>query len=294
MMMGAYMKSILVPVGGGNTDESVLATALAVARLFSGHLQFVHIRVSPGQAAVYSPGVEFASGPALRDALDQLGKEADQRSSVAAQRVRDFCERAIIPLLKAPAPSQGVTASWREEERDARLSLMFHSRHNDLVVMGRAKRPNGLPPDLLETLLMGCGRPILLAASAAPRRLAGTIMVCWRETPDAARAMVAAMPLLTSAERVVFCAVDEGAEGTKDAVEDVARQFECNGVPTDVEFVAPNGHPVAEVLFSVAKTRSADLVVMGAYGHTPMRELIFGGCTRAVLQNADTPVFLVH
>jgi nucleotide-binding universal stress UspA family protein len=106
--------------------------------------------------------------------------------------------------------------------------------------------------------------------------------------------MVAAKPLLTSAERVVFCAVDEGAEGTKDAVEAVARQFEWNGVPTDVEFVAPNGRPVAEVLLSVAKARSADIVVMGAYGHAPMRELIFGGCTRAILQNADTPVLLVH
>ena len=54
------MKSILVPIGGGNTDEPVLETALAVARLLSAHLQFVHVRVSPGQAAVYSPGVAFA------------------------------------------------------------------------------------------------------------------------------------------------------------------------------------------------------------------------------------------
>jgi nucleotide-binding universal stress UspA family protein len=288
------MKSILVPTGGGETDESVFETALAAARLFSAHLQFVHIRVSPGQAAAYTPGADFASGPALRSALDQLQLEADNRSSTATRRVREFCKRAMIDILDAPGLSQNVTASWREEESDAPKSLMFHARHSDLVVMGRARRPNGLPPDLLQTLLLGCGRPILLAASSAPRRLAGTIMVCWRETPDAARAVVAATPLLAKAERVVFVAVDEGGEDIKDAVDDVAREFSWSGITTDVELVRPNGRAITDVLSSVAQARGADLMVMGAYGHSPMRELIFGGCTQSVIRHAEVPVLLVH
>jgi nucleotide-binding universal stress UspA family protein len=288
------MKSILVPVGGGSADETVLETAFAVARLFSAHLRFIHVRVSAGEAAVYSPGVGFVSGEALRDALGNLDKEANQRSDAAAQRVREACERAMIPIVDVPAAAHQVTASWREEEHEARKRLMFHARHHDLVVMGRARRRNGLPPDLLEALLMGCGRPILLAGSAAPQRLPGTVMMCWRETPDAARAMGAATPLLNAAERVIFCAVDEGGEGTRHAVEDVAAQFAARGVSTEVEVAAPNGRPVADVLFSVAEKWGADILVMGAYGHAPMRELIFGGCTRAVLQSADIPVLMMH
>jgi nucleotide-binding universal stress UspA family protein len=288
------MKSILVPTGGGESDESVFETAFAAARLFSAHLQFVHVRVSPGQAAAYTPGAEFAGGAALRSALDHLQQEADNRSTAAARRVREFCKRAAIDILDDPACSQNVTASWREEECDAPKCLMFHARHNDLVVMGRATRHNGLPPDLLQTLLLGCGRPILLAASSAPRRLAGTIMVCWRETPDAARAVVAATSLLTKAERVVFVAVDEGGEDIKDAVDDAAREFSRNGIPTDVELVRPNGRAISDVLSSVAQARCADLVVMGAYGHSPMRELIFGGCTLSVIRHAEMPVLLVH
>jgi nucleotide-binding universal stress UspA family protein len=289
------MKSILVPVGGGDTDEAVFATAFAAACLFSAHLRFIHVRVSAGEAAIHSPGVGFVSGAALRDALDTLDKEAGKRSDVAAQRVREFCDRAMIPMVDVPAVADQVTASWREEDRDARGRLIFHARHHDLVVMGRAKRPNGLPPDLLESLLMGCGRPILLAGPAAPSRLAGTVMMCWRETPDAARAMVAATPFLNLADRVIFCAVNgEDNDLTGRAIEDVAGQFGLRGVPTEIVVVAPNGRPVSEVLFSVAKSRSADILVMGAYGHAPMRELIFGGCTRAVLKNADIPVFLMH
>jgi len=288
------MKSILVPIGGGSADETVLQTALAAARLFASHLQFIHIRVSAGEAAIHSPGVEFVGGAALRDALDGLDKEASKRSDVAAQRVREFCDKAMIPIVEVPTPAAQVTASWREEEHDAVDRLMFHARHHDLIVMGRAARPNGLPDDLLQTLLMGCGRPILLAGAAPPGRLPGTVMMCWRETPDAARAMVAAMPVLSGAERVIFCAVDEGSKGTRQAIEEVARQFALRGVPTDLEVVARGGRPVQEVLFSVAKDRSADILVMGAYGHAPLREYIFGGCTRAVLQSAGVPVLMMH
>ena len=243
------MKSILVPIGGGQADKSVLDTALAAARLFSSHLQFVHMRVTPGQAAPYTPGVEFASGPALRDALSRLQTEAETRSNTAAREVQEFCQAAKIELTDLPGRTSGMTASWHEDEGEARPRLMFLSRHSDLVVMGRAVRPNGLPPDLLQALLLGCGRPVLLAPAAAPERLNGTIMVAWRETPDAARAMGAAMPLLTRAERVVFVAVEESDEGTKDAVEDVARQFSWNGVPASVELVKPAGRSVSEALF---------------------------------------------
>jgi len=289
-----HMKSILVPTGGGDMDQPVFETALAVARLFSSHLRFVHFRVSLGQAAAHTPGVEFASGSGLRDALEQLQIDADGRSSAAAREVREFCSGAKIELADAPGPTPAVTASWHEEDGDARHRLIYLSRHSDLVVMGRATRPSGLPPDLLPSLLMGCGRPVLLAAATVPGRVAGTIMVAWRDTADAARAVVAAMPLLGKAARVVFVAVDKGIEGTQDAIDDVARQFRWTGVPTDVEVVAPGGRPVSDVLLAVAKARGADLMVMGAYGHSPMRELIFGGATQAALEHADIPILLLH
>jgi nucleotide-binding universal stress UspA family protein len=177
------MKSILVPVGGSDTDELVFATALATAQPFSAHLRFVHIYVNPGQAAINTPHVEFASGAALVDALGQLKNKADDRSATAARHAQEFCTRAAVDIVDAPRVSHAVTASWREEREDARQRLVFHARHSDLVVMGRANRPNGLPPDLVEHLLMECGRPILLASLNPAPNLVGTVMVCWREQP---------------------------------------------------------------------------------------------------------------
>jgi nucleotide-binding universal stress UspA family protein len=118
-------------------------------------------------------------------------------------------------------------------------------------------------------------------------------MVCWRDTPDAARAVVAATPFLERAQRVVFVAIDESGTARAD-VEAAAAQFRWNGLPTDTQVIAAAGRPAADLLREAGQVCGADLVVMGAYGHSRVRELIFGGCTRAVLASADRPVLLFH
>ncbi|HEV7982243.1 MAG TPA: hypothetical protein VGP86_05055 [Xanthobacteraceae bacterium] len=172
------MKSVLVPIGGSDTDASLFETALAAARPFSSHLN-LHIHVGPGQAAANTPHAEFAMGPALSNALRDFEAQAKARSAAAAQHFRDFCLRSSVEICDVPASAKGVTASWQAEGGHALRRIMFHARHNDLVVVGRAKTANGLPADFLEELLLGCGRPVLIASSAPARTPAptGTIMV---------------------------------------------------------------------------------------------------------------------
>jgi nucleotide-binding universal stress UspA family protein len=288
------MKTILVLTGGSDSDAPVFETALAAAQPLGAHLRFVHIRIGSGQAAMYSPHVEFARGPALVDALGRLENDAERRSAAFVDHVRAFCTRFNITMQDVPGPASGVTASVLEESNDAARRLIGHARHHDLVVMARAKRPNGLPPDFIETLLLNSGRPILLATMQAPRKLNGTVMVCWRETPDAARALGAAMPLIAKSERVVFAGVQEKANNIEEALNDVAAQFRWSGVPADVCVIPSNGRPIAEALAATAEACAADLMVMGAYGHSRMREVIFGGCTQAVIGHAERPVLLLH
>jgi nucleotide-binding universal stress UspA family protein len=288
------MKTILVLSGGSDSDSPVFETALAAAQPLGAHLRFVHIRIGPGQAAMYSPHVEFARGPALVDALGRLEHDAERRSVAFGDHVRAFCTRFNITMRDVPGRANGVTASLLEESNDAARRLISHARHHDLVVMARARRPNGLPPELIETLILYSGRPILLATGQAPRKLNGTVMVCWRETPDAARALGAAMPLLIQAERVVFTSVREKGNHIEEALNDVAAQFRWSGVPADVRVIGSNGRAVADALAAAADACAADLMVMGAYGHSHMREVIFGGCTQAMIRNAERPVLLLH
>jgi nucleotide-binding universal stress UspA family protein len=288
------MKSFLVPIGGSGTDEAVLRTALAAARPFAAHLQFLHIRVGVGEAAQHIPHMGYASGAALRGALQELETQSQDRSAAALQHVVDFCGRARIEFSGAVADARAVTASCREEKGAALERIMFHARHSDLVVMGRPHKPNGLPRDFIESLLLGCGRPILIAGATPSETVTGTIMVCWRESADAARAVTAAAPFLSQSKRVVFVSVAEKGQDTAAALEDVVRQFAWCGVPAAANVIRPNGRPVHELLATAAQGCDADLIVSGAYGHSHLREVVFGGCTQSFIRHADRPILLMH
>jgi nucleotide-binding universal stress UspA family protein len=225
--------------------------------------------------------------------LKALEISAQARSTDARQHFNDFCGRSHIEVRDVPAPSQDVTASWHEGEGPALKTILQHARHSDLVVIGRARKANGLPVDFIEELLVNCGRPVLIANSTARPKLTGTVMVCWKETPESARAMSAAMPYLTRADHVVVVGVAE-SEDPAGLMGGVARQLAWNGIRAETRVITRHGAAVPEALASAAQECNADLIVMGAYGRSRMRELLFGSCTQAVIRDADRPVLLMH
>ena len=233
-------------------------------------------------------------GPALSNALKDLEIKAQVRSTLAAQHFHEFCARSRVEICDTPGLAKGVTASWHEEDGHALRRILFRARHNDLVVAGRAKSANGLPADFLEQLIIGSGRPVLIAGPSPTPALTGTIMVCWKETIEAARALNAAMPLLINAKRVVIVGVIENDENVADALSDVARQLGWNGVRSEIRTIAANGAAVPGLLSSAAQDCGADLVVLGAYGRSRMHEILFGSCTQSMIRNAETAVLLMH
>ncbi len=119
-------------------------------------------------------------------------------------------------------------------------------------------------------------------------------MVCWRETPDAARAVAAALPLLQKAKRAIFASVAENDSINPDAMADIVRQFSWSGVAVEMRLIAPDGRAPQELLTAEAEASGVDLVVMGAYGHSRMRELLFGGFTQSFINGAARPVLMMH
>lgn len=269
------IKTILVPTGGSDTDFVVFETALTVAQLFGAHLEFFHVRVDAAEAFRYSPHAVFARGQGLRKALDYLKQELQERCRAGKQHFEDFCRRHRLKVTDTPDRSLSVSASWREEPGHEEKPFVTQPRAHDLVVMARASRPNGLPPDLLQQLLIGSGRPILIPAAETPADLSRTIMICWRDAAEPTRAITAAMPLLVTAKRVIITNVEEDRPSANTAA--VAHYLRWHGIGAEAQAV-----------------KAADLLVMGAYGRSPFQELVFGGCTQSVLQHADVPVFLFH
>jgi len=104
------MKTIFVPIGGSDSDAAVMETALEIATPLHAHLEFLHIHVSPGDAARYIPHVAFARGPAINNAMAELDHEQTTRSIMASRHVLEFCSRSGIAMSDQPDRTHGVTA----------------------------------------------------------------------------------------------------------------------------------------------------------------------------------------
>jgi len=288
------MKTILVPASGSDIDHVVFETALATAQPLNAHIKFLHIHLHAADAALYTPHVGFARGAALRNAMDDLTTRCETRARTAKQNVLAFCRASNIELRDKPCAISAVTAQYRTEEGDALRRMVFHARHHDLVVMGRATKSDGLPHDQLETVLMQSGRPLLIAAGTVPKSLLATVMVCWNETSHAARAVSASLPLLTRAGRVIVASVSEDNGRAAEGVPGIVQELQWHGISASSHIAALDGLSVTERLARIAVECGTTLMVMGGYGRWPAWELVFGGCTRATLQWADVPVFLLH
>lgn len=288
------IKKILVPASGSNTDSVVFAAGLAAARLYDAHLEFYHVHISPGEALAQSEHARYLRGRALHDAVSELSDNYLWRSALAERHVQEFCSGFSIRMTHHPHSKAEVTASWRTESDNGAAHLVTRARYNDLVVMGRYMRPNGLPSDLLATMVLESGRPILVAGDEPPDSFAGTVAIFWKDTRESARAVSAAMPILEKAASVFVLSVAEGDEPKLDSVEAVAAQLLWHGIRAQVEVRRANGCLAAELLQSMAEMCGANLLIMGGYSKGTVPSVMFGGCTDMMLKRAHLPVLMVH
>ncbi len=177
-----------------------------------------------------------------------------------------------------------------EEEAVAEIG-----RLTDLLVIARPVPERDVPSVMsLNAALMETGRPLLLAPPVLPATIGRNVAVFWNGSAEAARAVATALPFLDKAASVIILSAREEAAATPGELVDY---LTWHGIAaTEHDFVAGSagGGQVAQTLIDEAVTRGADLIVMGAYTHSRLRQLILGGVTRHVLHYATIPVLLSH
>jgi nucleotide-binding universal stress UspA family protein len=171
---------------------------------------------------------------------------------------------------------------------------MFHARHSDLIVLARPHHLDYMPTMLIEDLLVASGRPIVIAADSAAGGAIDTIVVGWKETPAAARALTAALPLLERAKKVILLSVAEGDGTMAQNLKHLVWQLAWHGIAAESRVIEGKSGEAAAALLAAAADFHADLLVIGGYGHRPMREYVFGGVTRSLIEKAKVPVFILH
>ena len=285
------IRTILVAAGGGSATAGAIDLACQLARRFEAHLEGLH--VLPDRRAVFAAAGDIAS-PGSAALIDGIMAEARAKAAGARALFDQIVERhgiahGSLPRLAAPGPS----VSWREETGAAPALVAARGRFCDLIVLGRSDRVVREPhTDTIEETLAQAGRPLLLAPAEPPSGVGYVVAVAWNGSPQAVRALAAALPFLEQANAVTLITAGEAdAGGSAAAVDYLA----WHGITAKRrQLPAARGRQLGRNLLEAAAAAKADLLVMGAYGHAPWREQLFGGATRAALTMMPLPLLLAH
>jgi nucleotide-binding universal stress UspA family protein len=290
------MRKILVSLTGFESDAAALDTAYLVARLFDAHLHCICARPGPGQIVVGASPFELGAAMNAAELIADLQKENELRTKKARSAFDRFCKKRDIGQADGSA-AKGVSATWQEIIGDEVETTIGEGRYFDLIVLGRPAEATALSTSGIGAVLVGSGRPLLVAPKMSPENIAPTVAIAWKDGPEAARAITAAAPLLERASRIIVLTADEGDAKCGDKVtsaERVAAQFRRHGATSEARLVVPGGRSLPDAVIDTAVATGADILVMGGYGHSRLRELVFGGFTRHVLNESRLPVFLFH
>lgn len=286
------IKAILVPATGSSSDSAAFASALAVARKYSGHLDFLHVRVD-STAMAATMATDGGGAVMISGLVDRIDDEANQREANARALFQTFCEREQLPIADAPAGRPGPTARWLREIGDEAHWVAEYARSSDLLVIGRTADTEGIAVDTIEAALLSSGRPVLIPPAAPIAAVPETIVIAWKAAPEAARAVSAAMPFIIEAKRVLIVTVAEEMGLSDQEGARLMASLRWHGLDASTRHLQPDAAGAADTLLATAHDEGA-LVVMGAYGHSRLREWVFGGFTQHVLRDAHVPVLMMH
>ncbi|AMW34763.1 universal stress protein [Haematospirillum jordaniae] len=273
---------------------STLETALLVARDFAAHIQVLHVRPDPAQAV---PLVGEAMSGAMVDEMIRLCETRGREQSNRVHALFDsLVTRYSLPVVEEPPGPASVSISFREETGSEDSIATRLGRLCDLVIAGR---PTGEEDPWLEAtlnaVLMDSVRPLLVAPRTPVRQLGKSVAIAWNNSPEAVRAIHASLPFLLKAEAITVLVADEGHADA--ATRDLEHWLSWHGLAIKTRQIKPTGltgNAVGGALLEAASQEQADLLVMGAFTHSRLRQLILGGVTRHVLDHATIPLLLCH
>ncbi len=285
------VRKFLLPVSSSASAQAALDAGLMLAKMWNAHLQVLHIRVDSRDIAPLAG--EGLSGAMIEEMMSATEKESGSRAFNLRELFDMATEAQAVAIGDAMRGSNEPSASFttmtgREDE-----IIAHQARLSDLTIVPHPQAGEDVAAaDALHAVLFDSGRPVLLAPVDPPKSIGRRVAIAWNGTSNAASALASVMPFVRQAEAVCILTspdyVRRGPTGPE-----VADYISQHGVTAEIREFAAIDRIAGAGLLAAAADFGADLMSMGAYSTASrLRQLILGGTTRHVLENAMLPVLM--
>ena len=286
------IRTILVPVDGSETAKPVMEYGLAIGRDLDAHVDILHVRPDPNETIpLLGEGMSVSM---IEDMIELANKEGVERTARGRHMFDNLVKKFSLPVKDAPEAAR-ASAQWSEEVGRHDEVTARRGRLTDLIVVGRPTPSSDVSSTMtLNAALFDSGRPVLVVPPDCDAVFGVNIAISWNGSAESARAVGSAMPLISRAEKVTVLTAASDRTLVARAPE-LAAYLEWRGIsPATRTFTPGNRQSIGAALLAECAEAGVDLLVMGAYTHSRMRQLILGGVTRHVLEEAAIPLFMAH
>ena len=226
------------------------------------------------------------------DYLAEFEEEGRQQAEAARLKYLELLEARDIPF--GGLDVSGFRAGWTEMVGSGPEGVGEYARLFDLVILGRSVEDSAVDwKTTAEAVMFDSGRPLLIVSDEIPATIGRKILLAWNGSTETARTLTGAMSILTDIDEVLVVTV-EGAMVSGPAGEDVCRHLNASGISSTARTIDRGTSSVGQALLEAADQFSADLIIKGAFTHSRLRQLIFGGPTSELLSASTLPILLSH
>jgi nucleotide-binding universal stress UspA family protein len=281
------IKQILVPLTGLGDPTHVPGLALKLAKRFDAKVDGCD---TVSDQLPYIDPTGFGNNPTMMDDMFKVVAKANQERCQAAHRTFDrACAKAGI---SKSSPRKGAFASWASSNGEGLQFLTRHGRLSDLIVVNQPGSNSAFSDvEVLEHAVFATGRPVLAVPAGGANELNGKIAIAWNGSIEATRAVAGALPLLAGAKSVIVIQVGDASitdSGT------LGRYLASHGLKPRFRMEKDRKGATGKIILDAAVDAGCGLLVMGAYTHSRVKEMILGGVTNHMFQSAGIPLLLAH
>lgn len=272
-------KKIFFPIGGGEELEERLYGAFLIAKYFNTNLEVLQSYFES------SRGVDDAAifPPEIRDSIEEVIKNK-----------LNYEKEEFLKLVEKVKNDVGIVENdelkidLRIQEGIRSSMIELYSKVSDLVIV--ANPPSGIPTSTFETTVQKTGKPVIMFPRVMKKFSTDSVLIGWNNSPEASRALTSSIEILKIAKKVELITAQEYIKYDS-LIDDMIDYLKKHGIDANIKIVKTTMVP-GEALLNHAKDGNFDLIVAGASAHKGFRELMLGGTTRYLLENAHIPVFL--